>query len=284
MVLSKMTLIADSGSTKTTWMVAETGNKIVTEGLNPHFTSNELFLTACETVVKDLTTETAPKSLFFYGAGCGNKEQSGRVKQLLATAFGIDDVHVETDMLGACRAVCGNHDGLVGILGTGSNACYYDGKEIALRCPSTGYILGDEGSANHVGRRLLQDYLTGNMPRNMATRFHEAYPMTHDEFMDAVYHQPNPNRFLASLAQFALKNINDDYCSSEILVSLYDWYNYQLDNVCTLSRCRELNLVGGFAARIKPLIEVIANDHGLTIKNVVADPIEGLTAYHASFA
>ena len=45
-----MILIADSGSTKTTWMEVETGNKVVTEGLNPHFTTDEQFLAACATV------------------------------------------------------------------------------------------------------------------------------------------------------------------------------------------------------------------------------------------
>ena len=45
-----MMLIADSGSTKTTWMEVESGDKIVTEGLNPHFTTDEQFLAACQTV------------------------------------------------------------------------------------------------------------------------------------------------------------------------------------------------------------------------------------------
>ena len=50
-----MILIADSGSTKTTWMEVESGNKVVTEGLNPHFTTEEQFLAACATVRQQLT-------------------------------------------------------------------------------------------------------------------------------------------------------------------------------------------------------------------------------------
>ncbi len=122
-----MTIIADSGSTKTTWMDVESGNKIVTEGLNPHFTSDDAFLAAC-TAVRDKVALHSPLSaLHFYGAGCGNATQRERVVLLLSKAFGISNIHVETDMLGACRAVCGHEAGLVGILGTGSNACYYDG-------------------------------------------------------------------------------------------------------------------------------------------------------------
>ncbi len=275
-----MILIADSGSTKTTWMEVESGNKIVTEGLNPHFTTDEAFLAACSIVHQHFHLSSFHFPLHFYGAGCGSEQQQGRVAELLYKAFGTSDIHVETDMLGACRAVCGREDGLVGILGTGSNACYYDGDRIALQAVSTGYILGDHGSANHVGRRLLQDYLTGIMPRNLMGRFQETYPMTKDEFLEAVYHQPYANRFLASLAKFAVEHREDGYCSSEILVSLYEWYNYQLEGLQKLSYCCRLSLVGGFAVHIKPLLDIVAKDKDLEIVKVAADPIDGLRQYH----
>lgn len=277
-----MTLIADSGSTKTAWMEVESGNKIVTEGLNPHFTSDETFLAACQQVRNNFPLSAFNFPLFFYGAGCGSEQQRQRVARLLTKAFGTNDIHVETDMLGACRAVCGNRPGLVGILGTGSNACYYDGVEIALRSVSTGYILGDHGSANYVGRRLLQDYLTGVMPTHLTALFHELYPMTQEAFMDAVYHQPTPNRFLASLARFALVHVDDPYCTTVIECSLDDWYSYQLNELCHQSRCRDLYLVGGFASHIeRTLLDCFANAHGLVIKAVLADPIDSLRHYHS---
>ncbi len=275
-----MTIIADSGSTKTTWMEVESGNKIVTEGLNPYFSTDEAFLAACTTVRQQFSILNSQFSFFFYGAGCGNTKQQKRVTALITKAFGSNNVSVETDMLGACRAVSGDEASLVGILGTGSNACYYNGQKIEYQPLSTGYILGDHGSANHIGRRLLQDYLSGSMPNNLIEKFQKAYPMTYPEFMDAVYHQPNPNRFLASLARFAVENINDDYCSSEILINLYEWYNYQIDSLRKVSHCDVLNVVGGFAAQIRHLLDIVAKDKGLTIKNVAADPIDGLREYH----
>ena len=275
-----MIIIADSGSTKTTWMEVESGSKVVTEGLNPHFTTDEAFLAACATVRQHLSFFNFQFSIHFYGAGCGSEVQRQRVHALLRKAFGTDDVEVETDMLGACRAVCGDEAGLVGILGTGSNACYYDGSKIDLCAVSTGYILGDEGSANHVGRRLLQDYLTGTMPIEISNKFHEEYPMKKEEFLDAVYHQPNANRFLASLAQFAVKHIKDSFIESALLSCLQDWYVYQLAELQKSSHCNKLSLVGGFAAHIKPCVGCIAENHGLKIEKVVADPIDGLRSYH----
>ena len=275
-----MTLIADSGSTKTTWMVVETGEKVVTEGLNPHFTGDDAFLAACRSVFENFQFSTFNFQLYFYGAGCGDAAQRARVKRLLGEAFGTKASHVETDMLGACRAVCGERPGLVGILGTGSNACYYDGKEIAERLVSTGYILGDHGSANHVGRLLLQDYLAKVMPEHARALFYEAYPFADEDFIEAVYHRPNANRFLASLAKFAALHLADDYCHTVVEASLRQWYHYQVDALHRRTGCGVLHLVGGFAVRVSDVVNTVVEAHGLKVGRVVADPIEGLRQYH----
>ncbi len=276
-----MTLIADSGSTKTTWMEVESGNMVVTEGLNPHFTTEEQFLAACNIVCRQFSIVNCQLSIHFYGAGCGLPAQRKKVAGWLAKAFGTSDVHVETDMLAACRAACGHKAGLVGILGTGSNACYYDGGEIKYQAVSTGFILGDHGSANHVGRRLLQDYLTGSLTVELTAKFRDTFPRSKEEFLDAVYHQPHANRYLASLARFVVEHIDDDYCASLVERCLIDWANYQLEDLWKQTLCSDLYLVGGFAAHIKrPVLDSFAKDHGLVVKGIVADPIEGLRRYH----
>ena len=273
-------MIADSGSTKTTWMEVESGNKIVTEGLNPHFTTDNQFLAACLRVNLELGIQNSVLRVHFYGAGCGSEEQRSRVKHLLQRGLEIDQIEVGTDMLAACRATWGHRDGLVGILGTGSNACYYDGKEIVVQAPSLGYILGDHGSANHVGRLLLLDHLTGKMPDELNVMFHECYNMSYDEWIDALYHRPNPNRRLAALAPFAVEHLDDDYCRNTIYYALDDWYCYQLADLVLRSDCRRICVVGGFASAIGGVLDVYCSDNGLTLGTVVANPIEGLRRYH----
>ena len=275
-----MILIADSGSTKTTWMEVESGNKMVTDGLNPHFTSDEQFFTACSTVRQQLRLPNSDLRTYFYGAGCGSSDQRSRVTSLLSKAFGTSEVHVETDMLGACRATWGHRSGLVGILGTGSNACHYDGESITCQAPSLGYVLGDHGSANHVGRLLLLDHLTGKMPDELNTLFHERYPMSREEWIEAIYHRPNPNRSLAALAPFAVEHLDDDYCRNTIYYALDDWYSYQLADLILPTDCRCLCVVGGFAAAIGGVLDDYCDDNGLTLGTIVADPIEGLREFH----
>lgn len=278
-----MILIADSGSTKTTWALTSSDNKVVTEGLNPHFTSDETFFAACSAVKLHFHISTLNFQIYFYGAGCGSNSQRKRVRQLLTQCFGSSNIYVETDMLGACRAVSGHEAGLVGILGTGSNACYYDGTAIKCQPTSTGFILGDKGSANYVGRILLNDYLTHRMPAKTRRIFHEHVKMSDAKLIDAVYHQPNANRFLASLAPFAVKQqVDDNYCGGVILDALHNWYLDPLLPLCQRSHFRKgtLNIVGGFAKAIEPSIRRYFEDAGLKVGNIVADPMEGLLAFH----
>lgn len=275
-----MILVADSGSTKTTWAVVETGNKTVTEGLNPLFVTDEQVHTVCQTVRKQLFASDNPSRIYFYGAGCGNILQQSRMQKLLEKEFSATQVTVETDMLGACRAVSDNKATLVGILGTGSNVCYYDGEKIAAKSVSLGYILGDEGSANYMGRMLLTDYLTGKMPEDIATLFREAYPYSYEEWIDRIYNKPNANRFLASLARFATDHIDLMERENNIWYVVDQWHSARLGDLIMQTHCCHIDIVGGFAKAIEAGLRKTLTDYGIEVGTVVADPIDGLIGFH----
>lgn len=275
-----MILVADSGSTKTTWAVVETGTKTVTEGLNPLFVTDEQVHTVCQTVRKQLFASDNPSRIYFYGAGCGNILQQSRMQKMLEKEFSATQVTVETDMLGACRAVSDNKATLVGILGTGSNVCYYDGEKIAAKSVSLGYILGDEGSANYMGRMLLTDYLTGKMPEDIATLFREAYPYSYEEWIDRIYNKPNANRFLASLARFATDHIDLMERENNIWYVVDQWHSAQLGDLIMQTHCCHIDIVGGFAKAIEAGLRKTLTDYGIEVGTVVADPIDGLIGFH----
>ena len=275
-----MILVADSGSTKTTWAVVETGTKTVTEGLNPLFVTDEQVHTVCQTVRKQLFASDNPSRIYFYGAGCGNILQQSRMQKLLEKEFSATQVTVETDMLGACRAVSDNKATLVGILGTGSNVCYYDGEKIAAKSVSLGYILGDEGSANYMGRMLLTDYLTGKMPEDIATLFREAYPYSYEEWIDRIYNKPNANRFLASLARFATDHLDLMERENNIWYVVDQWHSARLGDLIMQTHCCHIDIVGGFAKAIEAGLRKTLTDYGIEVGTVVADPIDGLIGFH----
>lgn len=103
------------------------------------------------------------------------------------------ECEVASDMLGAARGICGHKPGIACILGTGSNSCSYDGKNLVKNVSPLGFILGDEGSGAVLGKLLVGDVLKNQMPETITKRFFEKYKLTSAEIIDRVYRQPKPN-------------------------------------------------------------------------------------------
>ena len=156
-----MILIADSGSTKVHWcLVTASGqcSDVFTDGINPLFQTSDAMRNS---ICNQLLPQIAPllwagtlTHVFFYGAGC-TPEKKGFVQKALEAVFKKAEVSVESDMLGAARGLLGRNAGVACILGTGSGSCFYNGENIEWCVPSLGYILGDEGSAAVLGKRLV---------------------------------------------------------------------------------------------------------------------------------
>ena len=274
------TLVADSGSTKTRWALAGGDSPTaVTPGLNPLLTPEADFHAAVRQMLADLPGAAGVGEVWFYGAGCGTEEMQSRVASWLGDDLPDATVHVAGDLLGACRATCGHAAGLVGILGTGSNLCHYDGTRIDHRWTSTGYLLGDEGSGNHIGRRLLKDYLEGTMPETIGTWFHTEHPMSHEEFLRHLYQESYPNRFLASLVPFAVRHKGDPYVDG-ILAECFDAFMAQVARH-RLPASQPLHLVGGLTTPFAPDLHAAARRAGLTLATLTPDPLPALLRFHA---
>ena len=172
-----MILIADSGSTKVHWcLVTASGqcSDVFTDGINPLFQTT---IAMQNSISNQLLPQIAPllwagtlTHVFFYGAGC-TPEKKGFVKTALEAVFKKAEVHVESDMLGAARGLLGHNEGVACILGTGSGSCFYNGETIEWCVPSLGYILGDEGSAAVLGKRLVGDLLKNQLGDDLKDAF-----------------------------------------------------------------------------------------------------------------
>ena len=276
-----MRLIADSGSTKTHWVLlnGEQERHCVTEGLNPWMADRGVFALVGRQLCGQLGLEGARvEQVFFYGAGCGTESACQRVREWIGETLPFDSMEVNSDLLGACRATCGSHEGMVGILGTGSNMCYYNGQRVALQRVSTGFILGDEGSGNHIGKRLLKDYLEERMPEDLRVMFHDDYPYTTAEFIDCIYRRPFPNRFLASLASFAANHKENQYMQ-EVIRSCFRAYFEQMSYFGEHASL-PLHVVGGLVSSFEAEIGEAAAGSGVRLGVMVQSPIEGLVSFH----
>jgi N-acetylglucosamine kinase-like BadF-type ATPase len=128
-----MILIADSGSTKTDWVLISprTKKEYRTTGINPYFMSKSEIVQIL-TRTFDTKQRKQIHSVFFYGAGCASPVRKEVVVNAILESFPEATVEIDTDLKGTARALFGKNPGIACILGTGSNCGFYDGKDITL--------------------------------------------------------------------------------------------------------------------------------------------------------
>ncbi len=292
-----MILITDSGSTKTAWsLMTANGHhqEFKTDGINPMLqTEDEIY----SSVSNQLLPQLGPNlwagkvtAIFFYGAGC-TPEKKVLVSQALCRIFREAAISVESDMLGAARGLFGSKEGVACILGTGSGSCFYDGKHIAWAVPSLGYILGDEGSAATLGKRLVGDILKNQLGEDLKNAFLTEYQLTQADILDHVYKQPFPNRWLANLARFCHAHLEDpriyklayDHFDSFVTRNVKQYYDHEGvmgDWLHTKPDGLKVGFVGSVAYYYSDVLRNVMVAHNYKIAKIVQAPLEGLIAYH----
>lgn len=288
-----MILIADSGSTKCRWCLMTANgqsSEFLTDGINPLFQTSDAMRNS---ISNQLLPQMAPllwagtlTHIYFYGAGC-IPEKIPFVEKALQAVFKKAEVHVASDMLAAARGLLGRKEGVACILGTGSNSCLYNGEEIVMNVPSLGYILGDEGSAVALGKRLVSDVLTNQLGRDLREKFLAQYQLTVADVIEHVYRMPFPNRWLAGLSKFCAEHIDD----KRIYDLVYDTFQqfvarivsqyFEKDGVVNEeTNHMPVGFVGSVAYYYRDVLERVMDDYGFTVGQILQDPMEGMKEYH----
>ena len=277
-------LIADSGSTKTD-CICLTGSdesmqiEIQTMGLNPfHVSDNEIRGVLAHDVLPQLS-DTKVDAVYFYGSGV-RPEVEGRVEGLLRESFpDAQTVEAHSDLLGACRALCGDKAGIACILGTGANSCVYDGRQVVHNTPALGYILGDEGSGAVLGKHLLHDLYTGVLPHNLRITFEKEMGLELSEIINKVYREPQANRFLASLSEFIHRHLDEEGIRQLVYNTFSDFVNYHISRYGR--RDLPLSFVGSIAYYYQKQLQLIVQMLGYPMGTILKSPLQGLVAYHS---
>lgn len=276
-----MMLIADSGASKTDWRIIDREGKIEqaqTIGFNPYYQPIEQFDREVREVLMPQIKQPIDK-IFYYGTGCSSDKNRKLIRNVLEIFFPQAHIEIWHDLLAAARALCGTEEGIACILGTGSNSCYYDGFKIVDNVTSLGYLLGDEGSGAYFGKRILADYIRKELPENLWDQFKKRFPFDRDEILDRVYTQEMPSRFLGSFSHFIFQHLKEPYCYKLV----YDGFGQFFEkNVMKYNRYEKLKVhfTGSVAFYFSDILRQVANDKGITVKNILESPIAGLTLYH----
>jgi len=272
-----MKLIVDAGSTKTEWLLLDGGEVkswFQTEGFNPNYGDIRTLETIVETQLM-----VSPQTIHYYGTGCGSEQNRQLIKEVFQNRFPNAEIHVTHDLMAVCHAVLGREKGIACILGTGSNSCVYDGEDITEGAVSLGYLVGDEGSGMHIGKEVVRAYFYGFMPEDLRRSFDATYHLELKDFIQRLYHEEQPSRYLASFAKFAGEHQSHPYIKGMVK----DCFRAFIETfVLRFEYCKSLRIsfVGSVAHHFRAILEEVLADYGLTMGEVMQAPAEGLIRYY----
>ena len=278
-----MILITDGGSTKCDWILLDQKGDVVlktrTKGLNPAVVPDENIkerILANQDLLPFVTKITV---VDFFGAGCGTKTPIRLLTRILSEIFPFATVSVNEDMVAAVYAAT-TKPGIVCILGTGSNSCYFDGTHIHNGIESLGYSLMDEASGNYFGKRLIRDYFYKKMPSQLALEFENKFNLDPDEIKNHLYKRHNPNMYLASFAEFIFtsKEVNG-YFYKLITEGMLKFIEYRI--LCFKeSQNVPIHFIGSIAHFSEDIIKDCMKPYNLELGNIIRRPIDGLIDYY----
>ena len=277
-----MKLIADSGATKTDWCLGEDKPDlriIQTQGINPFHQSKEhIAQVLSEELLPQLPKDESITHIHFYGAGC-TPEKSIIVKEELTRLFPDAIIEVQSDLLGAARALCGKEKGIACILGTGSNSCEYDGAKITANVSPLGYILGDEGSGAHLGKRLVSDCLKRQLPENVCTLFLNREGVSPAYIINKVYREPQANRYLASLTPFLSEHRDIPKIQALLHSCFTEFFQRNVMQYPSHTDC-EVHFTGSIAWYFQQEVKEAARALHIRTGKFIKNPIQGLAEFH----
>ncbi|MGY5351183.1 N-acetylglucosamine kinase [Wenyingzhuangia sp. IMCC45533] len=278
-----MILIADGGSTKVDWFALNSDKtdkyKTKTEGLNPAIVDEDILK---ERILGNINLHESREEVtrvFFYGAGCGTPKAIATLKKVFQEIFVNADIVVAEDMLGAVYAASEAEPAIVCILGTGSNSCYFDGKNIHNCTTSLGWAIMDEASGNYFGKKLIRDYYYKIMPDEIRVRFQEKHNMEDDYIKSELYKGDAPNTFLATHAAFMFDFKEHIYISTMIEEGVDEFFRYR---ILPYQKGKEtpVYFIGSIAYFFADIVAKVANKYNLQFAGSIQRPIDNMIAYH----
>ena len=273
-----MILVVDSGSSDSDWMLNLPDSDPLyfqTKGLNPFFVNEKDIERVMKGVPEIIPYLNEIREVYFFGAGCVSPDRREIVSNALTTIFPQSFISVESDLLGSAYASLGTEKGFISTLGTGSDISFYDGRQLSESIYGNGFVLGDEGAGSSFGKRLITDFLYGNMPEEIHKDFDEKFRLTKEKVVKNVYIKERPNAFLASFAKFMKDYVQHPYVESVLTEGFDDFVrtairsyeNYQ-DYPCSF--------VGRIAYNFDLILREVCERHHVKIGTILERPINRL--------
>lgn len=218
--------------------------------------------------------------IYFYGSGCSTPSKQELMKEKLQLISPNASVFPSHDVLASARACCGRGKGIACILGTGSNACIYDGKNVVKNAISLGYLLGDEGSGVHIGKRFLTLYLKNKVSPSLKQAVDTHFNLSFEAILNGIYQGEKPNRFIAGFAHYILDHAMEFPELEDIVRTSFREFIQEYIRPFPEAEDYPLGFVGSVAFLLQNLLRDEVRKAGYTMGSIIRYPIEGLIDYH----
>ncbi|MFN8310101.1 MAG: hypothetical protein U0T73_09070 [Chitinophagales bacterium] len=274
-----MILVADSGSTKTNWLAYKDGECIETIGFNPFFHTSENVIS--EIGKSEWLLHIAPQvqQLYFYGAGCSSASRNAIIDAGLRHHFKNASIVVDHDLKAAAFATYDGRPAICCILGTGSNSCVFDGKQIDNSVPALGYILGDEGSGSYFGKQLLTAFLYGELPSATQQLLSGKYDLTKEKIFSAVYNESHANVYLASFSKVLSESPDQEFIRPMVYEGFYKFFRHHV--ACYQgNELKPVHFVGSLAYHFRDILQQVADAFQYELGAVDRQPVFKLLDWH----
>lgn len=280
-----MIAVVYSGSKSAFWKIANNG-KTVAEctmpGINPCFNEPKHILYLLSKNSALINHAEQIKRIYVFAAGASAASKQKELADTLSVFFKNSKITVKDDLYGASIAACYNETGIVGILGSGSNCAYYDGKNPEQNNYGLGFILGDEGSANYLGKMLLKKYLEDKMPEDLKTKFEEKHNVDRPNVLERVYKKPGVQQYLSSFLDFYIENRTHKYIVQLIDQAFESYFKIYLLPTMAQHPNEDIHFVGTVAGNFQDRLRTIAQKHDVTIISITKEPIYNLLNYYSN--
>lgn len=273
-------LIADSGATKTEWRYCEDGKVVAdirTQGFNPSThpldqLTLELSLVAQEQGWKNV------QNVYFYSTGTGTPRKRNDLFQALSIAFPQAEIQVADDLLGAARATQ-RVEGMVAIMGTGSNSAWHKNGKLLERRGGLGYLFGDEGAGADLGKFLLKGILEDRFPPEVAAFLAKKEKQSAQTLMRTVYQHPKPQVRLAALTHY-LPELWHYPAVRKMILNRFDVFLERVIEPYAEAHTLPLDIIGSIGYYFRALLQTACEARNIQLGDAILHPIEALTQYH----
>lgn len=278
-----MYIFADSGASKTKWVITNTKGETISDffsvGLNPYFWKTDEIIEIIDKKFPINIESINIEKIFFYGAGCDNHNKYRNIYEALESYFPAAIIYIYSDILGTARSLFNGKDGIAAILGTGANACVFNGHTVYRKALTLGYILGDEGSGAYIGKKFIKKYLEGEFDEELRETINRETGANRENVLENTYSKGQANKFLAEFCIFIKDNIEHPQLYP-IVEEAFDKFMIKYIKSFPESKYLKVGFCGSIAYHFRDILLDSAEKHKIKISEIIQEPLSGIIKYH----